>query len=106
MARLPVPGSDGGTWGSILNAFLNVEHNSDGSLKAWGTINAKADDSAVVHIAGTETITGAKTFSASPIVPSPTSGTQAANKTYVDTAVSGASNTSKSVAFSIIFGGR
>lgn len=33
MARLPVPGSDEGTWGSILNDFLLQEHNPDGSLK-------------------------------------------------------------------------
>lgn len=34
MARLPQPGSDDGTWGDILNEYLGVSHNSDGSLKA------------------------------------------------------------------------
>ncbi|HEX7633542.1 MAG TPA: hypothetical protein VF401_04435 [Candidatus Saccharimonadales bacterium] len=33
MARLPTPGKDEGTWGYILNAFLSVEHDTDGSLK-------------------------------------------------------------------------
>lgn len=33
MARLPTPGSDSGSWGSILNDFLDVEHNIDGTLK-------------------------------------------------------------------------
>lgn len=33
MPRLPVPGSDNGQWGDLLNAFLLVEHNNDGSLK-------------------------------------------------------------------------
>lgn len=33
MSRLPVPGSDSGTWGTILNDFLSVELNSDGTLK-------------------------------------------------------------------------
>ena len=33
MARLPIPGSDDGTWGGILNDFLGVEHNPDGSQK-------------------------------------------------------------------------
>ncbi len=33
MARLPVPGSDGGVWGQVLNEFLGVEHNADGTLK-------------------------------------------------------------------------
>jgi hypothetical protein len=31
--RLPNPSQDDGTWGDILNGFLLVEHNSDGSLK-------------------------------------------------------------------------
>jgi hypothetical protein len=91
MARLPVPGSDKGVWGDVLNAFLAVEHNTDGSLKASGSLAAKADDSSVVHNTGDETIDGVKTFSASPIVPTPSGGTQAANKAYVDSiAVSGA----------------
>lgn len=33
MARLPVPGSDDGIWGDVLNEFLSVEINDDGSLK-------------------------------------------------------------------------
>lgn len=33
MSRLPTPGGDTGQWGTILNDFLNVEHNTDGSLK-------------------------------------------------------------------------
>lgn len=33
MARLPTPGSDSGVWGSILNDFLSVGHNADGTLK-------------------------------------------------------------------------
>jgi len=41
MTRLPQPGSDSGTWGSILNDFLAVEHNADGTLKASGSIGAK-----------------------------------------------------------------
>lgn len=31
--RLPIPGQDDGTWGDILNGFLEVEHNADGTLK-------------------------------------------------------------------------
>jgi hypothetical protein len=33
MARLPVPGDDAGAWGAILNDFLSVSHNPDGTLK-------------------------------------------------------------------------
>lgn len=62
MARLPVPGSDEGTWGDVLNTFLTVEHNVDGTLKTSGTIAGKADDTAVVHLAGSETVTGNKNF--------------------------------------------
>jgi len=38
MARLPTPGSDANVWGNILNDFLRVEHNSDGTLRADGTL--------------------------------------------------------------------
>ena len=47
----------------------------------------KADDDAVVHLAGTETISGTKTFAAAPSVPAPTSAGQVANKGYVDSSV-------------------
>jgi|GEM_PF-6821517 len=33
MPRLPQPGKDAGEWGTILNDFLSVEHNTDGTLK-------------------------------------------------------------------------
>jgi hypothetical protein len=32
--RLPKPGSDAGDWGTILNAFLEVAHNADGTLQS------------------------------------------------------------------------
>jgi len=40
MARLPIPGDDVGTWGGVLNDFLTVEHNSDGTLKKAADITA------------------------------------------------------------------
>lgn len=33
MTRLPQPGGDDGSWGSILNDYLSQSHNSDGTLK-------------------------------------------------------------------------
>src|SRR4051812_35594033 len=33
MARLPIVGGDNGNWGALLNDFLGVEFNTDGSLK-------------------------------------------------------------------------
>src|SRR3990167_7802461 len=77
MARLPVPGSDDGTWGDILNEFLEVGHNSDGSLKS------------VVKTSGNQTVGGIKTFSSSPQVPTPNSSDDATNKDYVDSIAGG-----------------
>ena len=89
MARLPIPGADDNSWGQVLNDFLDVSHASDGTLKSSAVTNAgAAADSAVVHNTGAETVAGTKTFSASPVVPTPTLGSQAANKTYVDSVAS------------------
>jgi hypothetical protein len=70
--RLPIPGEDQGKWGEILNDFLLVEHNSDGTLPG------------VVHLGGAEVISGAKTYTTSPLVPTPTQPFHAVNKNYVD----------------------
>jgi hypothetical protein len=106
MSRLPTPGSDDNTWGTILNDYLSVSLNSDGTLKSGvvsdanvvaganiaqskiaglsSALAAKADDSGVVHNSGNETISGIKTFNSSPLVPTPTTASQAATKQYVD----------------------
>ncbi|MGC2247404.1 MAG: hypothetical protein WA609_12440 [Terriglobales bacterium] len=47
----------------------------------------RALDSAVVHLAGAETITGTKQFSVAPSLPAPAGSADAANKAYVDAAV-------------------
>ena len=44
MSRLPVPGSDNGQWGDILNTFLLTAHHADGTLKS-GTV----DDGTLVN---------------------------------------------------------
>lgn len=36
MARLPMPGRDEGNWGEILNNYLKIEHQSDGTQKTLG----------------------------------------------------------------------
>src|SRR5580700_8150622 len=38
--RLPIPGSDNGTWGNILNGFLEVSHNADGTLSTSAVTSA------------------------------------------------------------------
>jgi hypothetical protein len=40
MSRLPTVGGDDGTWGDVLNDFLDVSHNSDGSLKSSSVVAA------------------------------------------------------------------
>jgi hypothetical protein len=82
MPRLPQPGSDKGTWGSVLNDFLLVEHNTNGTLKAGGSLSDYAPLS-------NPTFTGAVT------VPTPTSTTDAVTKAYVDgVAIAGAPDAS------------
>ncbi|MGB6632141.1 MAG: hypothetical protein WBE52_12955, partial [Terriglobales bacterium] len=55
-----------------------------------GYVNAAVAtlNSTVVHLAGTETITGTKQFTVPPSLPTPAVATDAANKGYVDAAVS------------------
>lgn len=86
MSRLPIPGLDNGTWGNVLNDFLGVEHNADGSLKITGSLAGKANDSTVVHQTGAETVAGVKTFTSPPAVPMPAAANDAAPKNYVDAA--------------------
>ena len=40
MARLPIPGSDQGQWGDILNDYLSVSLSGDGELKDGSVIKA------------------------------------------------------------------
>jgi len=40
--RLPIPGSDDGTWGNILNGFLEVSHNGDGTIQTAALVQAGA----------------------------------------------------------------
>jgi hypothetical protein len=47
MARLPIPGSDDGSWGSILNDFLTQAHDVSGQLKADSVGTAQIQDNAI-----------------------------------------------------------
>lgn len=41
MVRLPHPGKGEGTWGKLLNSFLLVSHNEDGTLKIADIVASK-----------------------------------------------------------------
>lgn len=47
MARLPIPGSDDGTWGQVLNDFLGVAHDTDGGIKANAIDSSALQDNSV-----------------------------------------------------------
>lgn len=73
---------NGGTY-ACIQANTGQAPTNTSYWQNW-VANDKALDSAVVHKTGNETIVGVKTFSSSPIVPTPTTGTQAVNKDYAD----------------------
>ncbi|HVW22977.1 MAG TPA: hypothetical protein VHB51_00615 [Candidatus Saccharimonadales bacterium] len=84
MTRLPNPGGDNDIWGNLLNDFLNVEHNGDGTLK---NVARPADLVPKLNKSG-DTMTGPLTLSGNP-----SSNLHAATKQYVDsTAGAGAAD--------------
>lgn len=78
--------------GSRLSVAESIISDHEGRLDV---VEAdKAEDAEVVHNTGDETIAGEKTFSTSPIVPTPTADMQAATKKYVDDTSGGMSRVS------------
>lgn len=47
MARLPIPGSDSGSWGDILNDYLSQTHNPDGTLRSDVVSSANISDGSI-----------------------------------------------------------
>ena len=80
MARLPIPGSDDNTWGDVLNEFLSVEHNDDGTQK---TLDIAKGGTGATDAAGARTNlelgTGATADSADLLDRANHTGTQAAS---------------------------
>lgn len=84
------------TWQPLNKAAVglgNVDNTPDASKPistfVQAALDLKANDNAVVKLTGNQTVAGVKTFSSSPVVPTPTNSTDAVNKTYVDTADNG-----------------
>ena len=75
--------------GTATSPQVTVTHLSSALPVAQGGTGATTQN--FVDLSAAQTVAGVKTFSSSPVVPTPTTSTQAANKSYVDGAVSGAS---------------
>lgn len=50
MARLPVPGSDAGKWGEVLNEYLLQSHKADGTLRSDAVSNDALANAAVSEV--------------------------------------------------------
>ena len=76
-----VIGSDGKIYKAKTGTDLapNINNNPTTDSTNWEDVFSN-----FVSKAGAETIAGVKTFSSSPIIPTPTAGTQAVNKDYAD----------------------
>ena len=75
-----------------VDGTLNVEAGGEVFIPSGATF------SKVVETEGNQDIDGIKNFLTSPIVPTPTTGTQAANKTYTDTKVNKVTSTDNAIA--------
>lgn len=49
MSRLPIPGGDDDTWGNILNDYLGVSHNADGTLKNNAVTSGSVTDGSITE---------------------------------------------------------
>ena len=79
-------GGGGGEYyaGTGLSLSSNTFSLNSATQSTLATVSGKADDSAVVKLTGAQSVAGVKTFSDSPIVPTPTTDYQVATKKYVD----------------------
>lgn len=69
-----------------VDDILYYGKGTGGSGGSATTVEAIGGKGAFVNLTDNQTVGGVKTFSSSPIVPTPTTGTQVANKDYVDNA--------------------
>lgn len=84
-----VPALSPATIGSIRSTLVPQQVAMQVVSRQYVDSALATSDSQTVHKGGSESITGAKTFSVSPAVPTPATSGAAANKSYVDAAVAG-----------------
>ncbi len=72
MPRLPIPGGDQGSWGSVLNDYLSVAHNTDGTIKNGAVGASQLDAGAQAKLNATNGTQGAT----GPVGPQGPQGTQ------------------------------
>ena len=93
MSRLPIPGSDNGVWGDVLNDFLTVEHNADGTLKKAALITGAEQTANKGNANGYASLNGSTKV---PITQVPTGSTSTTvslgNHTHAITALTGYNN--------------
>lgn len=79
-------GGGGGTYyaGTGLTLANDTFSLNSATQSTLAQVANKADDNAVVKLSGAQSVAGVKTFSDSPVVPTPTTDYQVATKKYVD----------------------
>jgi hypothetical protein len=79
-----VPSDFTGTGLEVNSSDIRIAASAAGDGLTGGGGSALAVDTTVLRTTGAQSIAGVKTFTDAPIVPTPTGGTEAANKDYVD----------------------
>jgi hypothetical protein len=89
MTRLPTVGGDSGNWGTVLNDFLDVSHNADGTLESGIVADTQVASGAAINptkINGTAEVQTNKSTDGTMAADSDTLyPTQKAVKTYANT---------------------
>lgn len=100
------------TWptGSVVTTDLDATTDSpanarDDILSAVQKLNQIIDHGEPVLLSATQTVAGTKTFSSSPVVPTPSADNHAVRKDYVDTEVAGAKSYADTLATDFASGG-
>ena len=75
-------------------AVSDVTYQANKTIIETDIVNLETSDTQNVKITGNQTVSGVKTFTESPIVPTPTTDFESSNKKYVDDALTGINKSS------------